>query len=431
MYENFEWQRMPLPQGIAAVVRRPKYDESFNVEEFMRAAGYRGPFKLPSYVVAVKKQLRPVSMSHHGDITFGNIRGNRGYISNKLLGLPEISDPHEEWLAATEEDRRFRNRAPTRANPYGMPPNYGRNGGIDSCYNINIRRQQDPRMKGGSNQLAVHSASDLRSYPTSQNTAHSSTSRSSSSHLGPVTEAQMNLFNSPNSGQWSQNPPPNSVQSQYVPMGNYPTARYPNLSDVNIANGAPTGVVKSDPVLEQEPINQETIQNTAMAEISEFFVPNTFPHPENADNLRTAQMNTPPMAPYGNMVFKTEEVDYGYEPAPIYEQVVQEPIFSPPQHDQQMIRTAAGGESQVIEADYNQPQQNTSNYQYNASNYHFDVRTMPMEDIKDIYVAPEAQQYQQPMAEQSTHEGAVVQGDNNNDNNNNNKQGDDNNGENG
>ncbi|WKY16293.1 hypothetical protein Q1695_001180 [Nippostrongylus brasiliensis] len=105
LFDHFDWRRAPLPKGVTAVVRRPIYDENFNVEEFMRAAGYRGPFKFPPYVVAIKKRIIPPGPRTRDDDNFEYFRGPQDLQAKK---------PGENSDSETSDSDRRRVRVKTR-----------------------------------------------------------------------------------------------------------------------------------------------------------------------------------------------------------------------------------------------------------------------------------------------------------------------------
>lgn len=173
------------------------------------------------------------------------------------------------------------------------------------------------------------------------------------------------------------------------------------------------------------------MENEAMAEINEFFVTNPYQHSENAENLRTAQMQSPPMSSYTAPVYKTEAPDYSFETAQLYEPVVTDGVF-PQQPEQPVVRTAAGGECHgVMKMDTECFEQNepiTSNYQFNTAEFTYNmVQRMPIEQMKvrelnaevcgtrgilcvqAVYLAGEQQQYQQPLGVHPSSSSEAVQ----------------------
>uniref|UniRef100_A0A183GL55 DCD domain-containing protein n=1 Tax=Heligmosomoides polygyrus TaxID=6339 RepID=A0A183GL55_HELPZ len=344
--------------------------------DFMRSAGYAGPYELPAYVTCVRKQLNPVSddLRHFvnkkvqmpcprgEEVAFGNIRGRRDYIA-RTIGV-DADDLRQDW---------------------------------DAMEDVGRYQQRTAYVSFKASRVLRQSAASLSS---------------SSHHMGPVPEQSMNMYNPQDQGVWIHDSQQNELQAGYENVGSYTAQSYTNVADSQVPNGV-ADVTSSGPIQEQQPVDQGAMENEAMAEINEFFVTNPYQHSENAENLRTAQMQSPPMSSYTAPVYKTEAPDYSFETAQLYEPVVTDGVF-PQQPEQPVVRTAAGGECHgVMKMDTECFEQNepiTSNYQFNTAEFTYNmVQRMPIEQMKAVYLAGEQQQYQQPLGVHPSSSSEAVQ----------------------
>lgn len=322
--------------------------------------------------------------------------------------MVDADDLRQDW-DAMEDAGRYQQRTAMRG-PYNMADMNNNMGG----HFTNSRRQAVPRMRAGRGQDVVTSSTAVQQmYQASRVLRQSAASLSSSSHhMGPVPEQSMNMYNPQDQSAWIHDSQQNELQAGYENVGNYTAQSYTNVADSQVPNGV-ADVTSGGPIQEQQPVDQGAMENEAMAEINEFFVTNPYQHSENAENLRTAQMQSPPMSSYTAPVYKTEAPDYSFETAQLYEPVVTDGVF-PQQPEQPVVRTAAGGECHgVMKMDTECFEQNepiTSNYQFNTTEFTYNmVQRMPIEQMKAVYLAGEQQQYQQPLGVHPSSSSEAVQ----------------------
>ncbi|EYC14321.1 hypothetical protein Y032_0041g473 [Ancylostoma ceylanicum] len=386
-----------------------RYDDSFDISEFMREAGYPGTFRLPKSVLAVRKQANPISIPCGEVLTTGEFRGRRDYL--EYLGI------------SSEQEEPCHCRRPG----YGVEDGYGdgihfsrRNSrhhyglaDYKSNYLTGMMDRRPARLRSGMRHGAVGSRSDSSTFPTSHISQHTAASRSTSSHhVGPVTEVALNMFTPPNQQTWNEAAAPTPMNSAYVGVASYDASvGYNNVNGAvptQVACAVPQMITADVQIIEPQPVNQGNMQNAEIGDVNEFFVTNVFQDREPSNNM-PAQVGSPPMGNYqGETPFKPENVDYGYETGQMYPPVITQQVY-PPQHEPPVVRTAAGGESDRIikfeePSDYEQPFPTAAPEEF--ANYDV-VHGMPMTQtvhvvghVEDVYTATDnAQPYAQNSAE--------------------------------
>ncbi|VDM69316.1 unnamed protein product, partial [Strongylus vulgaris] len=167
---------------------------------------------------------------------------------------------------------------------------------------------------------------------------HTAVSRSSSSnHVGPMA---VNMFANSNQTVWPAAGAPTPMNSGYM-VGGYDTP-----SGYDVSSAVPTQTPCSIPQLMGAEVQIMDSQSVNPGDL----------HP-----AEMGDMNSPPMVNYRNngVLFKPESVDYSYESAQMYQQVLTQPVY-PSQHEPPVVRTAAGGECDGLikfeePSDYEQP----------------------------------------------------------------------------
>ncbi|KAJ1352157.1 hypothetical protein KIN20_008362, partial [Parelaphostrongylus tenuis] len=95
-YDASHWQNKLMPEGVLAVIRRPRYDDTFDVAAMMRESGYPGPFPLPECVAAVKKRRDMVPLPRNQEVvSVGGYRGYRDYLDFLLRENEQEPQQHD------------------------------------------------------------------------------------------------------------------------------------------------------------------------------------------------------------------------------------------------------------------------------------------------------------------------------------------------
>ncbi|XGW14441.1 hypothetical protein V3C99_000613 [Haemonchus contortus] len=378
-YDHFDWYRTPLPDNVVAVFRRPvqKYDENFNLTEFMRDTSYGEPFRIPPYVVCIRKIHKPIPCPRGDVVAFEHCKGRRDYLNNTFFGPPSCSEGGFIDWHALEGSGHYGNRYLMQLAENSRDYHNNMDG-----FEFNATT----RMRGGGLQAPAPPTSEVPIYQASHVSHHSTASHSTSSHgMEPVGEQTVNVFSSPTQPAWVQSPHPEAIQQGFV-----------NVYHGVAANGQMTGAVvvpSGNSVVKAPPSDEQGVcESDQMAEINEFFVTNPYQQADNPENLQTAQMQSPTAFP-SDGVFKSEEVDFGFDASTIYEPVMQQPIYTQQHEQQALIRTAAGGECQAVASygtpagDFDQSQQRSQNcaeFQYNSPAAFENYLEMPVDNIKSV-----------------------------------------------
>ncbi|KAJ1362994.1 hypothetical protein KIN20_022737 [Parelaphostrongylus tenuis] len=75
-YDASHPQNESMLEGVLAVVRRPRYDNTFDVAVMMRESGYPEPFRLPKSVTVVKKRRDMIPLPGEEEVvSAGGYRG--------------------------------------------------------------------------------------------------------------------------------------------------------------------------------------------------------------------------------------------------------------------------------------------------------------------------------------------------------------------
>ncbi|KAJ1354628.1 hypothetical protein KIN20_011619 [Parelaphostrongylus tenuis] len=104
-YDASHWQNKLMPEGVLAVIRRPRYDDTFDVAAMMRESGYPGPFPLPECVTAVKKRRDMVPLPRNQEVvSVGGYRGYRDYLDFLLRENEQEPQQHDHPCKAETHD---------------------------------------------------------------------------------------------------------------------------------------------------------------------------------------------------------------------------------------------------------------------------------------------------------------------------------------
>ncbi|KAK6745673.1 hypothetical protein RB195_012033 [Necator americanus] len=411
LYDGFDWRTVPFPEGIGAVICRPKYDENFDLQAFMREGGYPGEFRLPKEVLAVRKQATPKNTGH------------RDYL--EYLGI--LAEPEEQIRyrrAACKIEEGYVDEFPLDRRASGYP--YGLTD-YKNNYLTAMMERRPTRVRSGMRQGAVASRSDSSTFPTSHTSRHTTASHSSSSHnIGPVSDVPLNIFASPNHQNWTEPAAPTPINSGYVGVNGYEASvGYSNVDGTvpaQVTCGVTQMMSPEVQVMEPQSVNQGSMDTAEIGDVNEFFVTNVYQR-EPSNNMHTTQVQSPAIANYQNStVYKTESVDFGYENGQMYPPVLRQQVYQP-QREPPIVRTAAGGECDGMikfeePSDYEQNSQIGSNAyaecQFNAASAeNFDnfevMHGIPMSQhargggVKNIYATPDSTQtYPRPVQDRTT-----------------------------